>query len=305
VTTVEAAGVPELSVVIPTHGDVASLARCLDALLPQAAAVGAEVIVVDGTRKGGTPPAAARDPRVRWLHRPGLDVFRLRRAGYEVAQAPIIAVTEDHCEPPPDWCSRHLHAHRRHPEAAGIAGGVENATDAHLIDRATFLVAHSGAMPPFPPDARVGGQANVSYKRGYTPVSADDQGSDGAVEQYHNDRLREAGERLVGDDSIVVRHYQSEGVIATSINHFHDGRFNAALRARRTTPADIRRRAGLAGVFAAARTARVVVRASRKGVPARRLAVLIPAIAWLQWCHAAGEILGYVRGEGDAARRIR
>jgi GT2 family glycosyltransferase len=95
---------PEISVVIPTVDRVALLERCLRGLAGQEG-VPFEVIVVGGDDPG---IAALMDAwkgllPLRFLRSlaPGASVKR--NVGWSVARAPIVAFTDDDCEPGPGW----------------------------------------------------------------------------------------------------------------------------------------------------------------------------------------------------------
>src|SRR5690606_8162709 len=84
---------PEVSVVVPTCGRPALLARCLEALARQSLPRDSyEVIVVEDRGRRG--PAAARN------------------RGWRRARAPIVAFTDDDCVPERDWLARGLEAMR-------------------------------------------------------------------------------------------------------------------------------------------------------------------------------------------------
>jgi glycosyltransferase involved in cell wall biosynthesis len=96
--------VPEISVVVPTIDRVALLERCLRGLSTQQD-VTFEVIVVGGDDPGiaalveswkGRLPLRFLASRV-----PGASVKR--NVGWSVARAPIVAFTDDDCEPAPGW----------------------------------------------------------------------------------------------------------------------------------------------------------------------------------------------------------
>lgn len=100
--------------------------------------VGAELIYVDGSGRP-PPPGGALGRRTTWIEAPGENVFQARLRGYAICRGDIVAVTEDHCFPPPDWCERMIAAHRAHPDAAAIGGAVENGATHTIIDWASFL----------------------------------------------------------------------------------------------------------------------------------------------------------------------
>lgn len=103
---------PAVSVVIPTYRRPALLQRCLDAVLRQSTGGAAyEVIVVDDGHDEATRAAveqAGTDlPAGVTLHyvRPvsGRGPAVARNAGWRLAQAPLVAFTDDDTVPSPDW----------------------------------------------------------------------------------------------------------------------------------------------------------------------------------------------------------
>ena len=138
---------------------------CLERVVPQARAGDVEIIVVDGSGRGLDAAAAEQ---VTWLRCPGRGPHELRFRGLAEARGDVIAITEDHCDVPPDWCRQTVCAHARHPDALAIAGAVTNGATSRAIDRASFLLVHGSNAPGgserstnwFPPAG-----SNVSYKR--------------------------------------------------------------------------------------------------------------------------------------------
>jgi glycosyltransferase involved in cell wall biosynthesis len=119
-----------ISVVIPTCGRPALLARCLAALEHQSLARERyEIIVVEDRERHG--PAAARN------------------RGWRRARAPIVAFTDDDCLPAPDWLRFGLQAFK---EGAGVVCGrivmpvagrpTDYELDAQALERAEFVTAN-------------------------------------------------------------------------------------------------------------------------------------------------------------------
>jgi hypothetical protein len=276
----------------------------IDAVREQVAHVGGEIVVVDGS---GRPPPAVDDvgPDVVWLSRPRESVFQMRAAGYAVCRGEIIAVTEDHVAPAPDWLERILAAHARHPEAIAIGGVVENGTTDHLIDWATFIVTQGPFIGPLPngPADRIAGAATVSYKRAILD-RLPAHGALGAIELFDTAEMRRPGETLVNDDSIRVSHHQSMGVGGTTASQFHNGRAIAGFRRRHMTSGDWLRIVGFP-VLPLYRTARSARIAWGKWVPRPVVIVTLPLMAFLHYAQATGEVLGYLGGPGSSPRRLR
>jgi glycosyltransferase involved in cell wall biosynthesis len=113
---------PSLSVVIATRDRAPFVARCLDALAAQDAAVD-EIIVVDQSGDDGTRRAcAAHGPRVRHVADPGRGQSRGRNRGVALASGELIACLDDDCYAHPDWARAVRDVMARHPDAAGAFG---------------------------------------------------------------------------------------------------------------------------------------------------------------------------------------
>jgi GT2 family glycosyltransferase len=115
---------PEVSVVIPTRDRAARLAAALEALRAQALDPKRfEVVVVDDGSSDGTEAllasAAAGDgaPAVRSLRLTGQGPAAARNAGWRAARAPLIAFTDDDCEPTADWLDELIRAAAASPGA--------------------------------------------------------------------------------------------------------------------------------------------------------------------------------------------
>jgi hypothetical protein len=283
--------------------------RAVELIGPQVLEAGGEFIVGDAS--GKEPPTAAElgamAPVVRWLSLPGQSVFQVRLAGYRAARGEIVAITEDHVEVAPDWIQRILDAHRRWPNAGAIGGAVYNRTDEKLVDWAAFFLTQGPHMAPLANGVapRISGPANVSYKRRVLERLGGDE-EQGIIDFLELPQALE-GEDLVADDSIKVWHSQSQGLVGTSRAEFDNGRTIAGYRRRSMTRGDWLRIAG-APVLPAYRAVRAIriVRAKEmpEGMSSARMAQVLPAHLWFQYCAMAGELLGYAAGPGDSPRRL-
>src|SRR5213078_249487 len=109
------------SVVIPTRNRRATLAALLERVAPQAAAAGAEVVVVDNGSTDGTRESLARlaaDGRLRVVHEPVPGATRARTARGEV-----IAFVDDDALPADGWLAALL-APFANPRVAAAGGRV-------------------------------------------------------------------------------------------------------------------------------------------------------------------------------------
>lgn len=291
-----------LSVVVPTTAPWPELQGCLDALLPQAEALGAEVIVADSDGHGVPDDLLRATPFLVHLHAPrGASVFDLRSLGVASATGDVVAITEDHCRPAPDWCARLVDAFASNPAALGVAGAVTNGTRDRLIDRANYFLTFAGAAPPvdrdsygFPP------VSNVSFRREAIPAG---ELAPGDLELRLGPDLLADG-RMVVDDRVLVAHVQSHGFFGTFAMHFHNGRASTGLLTDgRPWPERRRRlRAQLRRPFRLTRATHRALRSKPEAMTEARPA--FPFIALLAGCYSAGAVVGLVRGPGTSPARL-
>jgi glycosyltransferase involved in cell wall biosynthesis len=117
------ATVPDVSVVIPTRDRAARLAAALGALRNQTLEPERfEIVVVDDGSSDGTAELLARDsddgaPTVRTLRLAGQGPAAARNAGWRAARAPLVAFTDDDCEPSAGWLEAVTHAAAASPGA--------------------------------------------------------------------------------------------------------------------------------------------------------------------------------------------
>ena len=106
---------PSVSVVVATHNRQARLADLL-ACLRRQTLKDFEVIVVDDASADGTPQRLESEQELggldlRWFrHEFSGGPARARNAGWRAARAPLVAFTDDDCEPSPGWLEAGLRA---------------------------------------------------------------------------------------------------------------------------------------------------------------------------------------------------
>jgi hypothetical protein len=275
----------------------------IDSLRDQVAAVGGEVIVMDGS---GMPPPDrdAVGPDVTWISRPGWSVFQLRAEGYDHCRGGIVAVTEDHVEPDVDWCERILAAHAARPDAIAISGAVDNGTRVHVVDWASFIITQVHAVPPFSSDPtdRISG-ATGTYK-GAILERRPANGDLGTIEWLDLTALCRPGDVLLNDDTIRVIHHQCMGIAATSAVEFHNGRTIAGFHRRSMSRGDWARIVGfpILPLYRAARTFRI---AWGRRIPRKAVVASLPLQVMLHYAQASGEMVGYAAGAGSSPARLR
>jgi hypothetical protein len=273
--------------------------RSIDAILPQLAAAGGELVVADSSER--PLPEFASDLNVTWLIVPGAPSHALRQAGYAAASAPIVAITEDHCAPEADWLDHILAEHEREPEAAAVFGLVDNGSRVHAVDWALFSVGYLAWAPPHPARTGAPGHANLSFKSWVfevMPVFGDQ-----VLEFRYVAALRQAGYSVVGTERTLVTHFQSAGLAATTALLFHNGRSIAGLRRHGMHATDWLRVAA-PGPLAIFRTWRALRLANDKPQMRDEVRRSLPLVAWLNLAHTIGESVGYLGGEGQSGRRL-
>lgn len=114
----------KLSVVVGTTQPWPETRPLLDSVCPQAARLGAEVVLA--IRSEDARPPVGAYPAVKVITGPGETVFELRERAIAASSGDIVAVTEDHCRVAPDWCRRIIDAHAEFPNADVIGGAVAN-----------------------------------------------------------------------------------------------------------------------------------------------------------------------------------
>jgi phosphoribosylcarboxyaminoimidazole (NCAIR) mutase len=295
---------PDISVVVPSVNGWSDLEGCLAALFAQENGVGVEVLVAD--RLGSTLRELVRErfPRARVLEAPaGTSIPRLRAMAFAAARAPVVGVVEDHVLVPGDWASRMLAAHREGAQAVG--GAVANAADGRYVDVAAFLCEYSHCLTPpaAGPSAWLTGN-NVTYRRELLERFRSVVEREGWENQLH-DAIRDSGVPLMSRPEIVVGHKKHYTVWEYTSQRFLYSRAWAGLRVRDAGP--LRRAAWGLAAFALPPVllARIVGNVRRAGAHHGALARSLPLLVLWVAAWAAGEVVGYWFGAGDALGKVR
>jgi len=209
---------PHISVVIPTTGRPAAVARCL-ASLTAVAYPSWDIQLVDQSDDTRTEAVARRLaprlPGLTYRHLAVRGAARARNWAMARAKGEIVAFLDDDCTVPADWLERVWRAFRRHPDAALIFGAVSAAPH----NPTTHYI------PAFAPrgERRLRGSlaflsceamsASLAVRRaairGIGPV--DEQTGAGArlagEDRDYTYRALRAGQTVVETDAIRVTHY--------------------------------------------------------------------------------------------------
>jgi hypothetical protein len=287
--------VPDLSIAVVCVSPPEILARCLDALLPQAREIGAEVIVVGRTADGRDRPGVTSIAAGA-----GDTVPRMRAAAIRKASGRVIALLEDDCAAAPGWCRAIIDTSRDHP----VAGGpIEPDGYARGLDWAVFYCEYARFLPRFEgPVAAIPGN-NAAYSRALAIEWLDAHPDDGFLDVFAHADWRARGITLWADGRMAVRHMNRWTPSAATRSAFHHGRAYAGQRCPGRTAVRIALALGspLLPAVKTVRTAReVLVRGAANSLPRA-----LPWIIVFHTCWAAGELIGYLLGPGRSADRWR
>lgn len=295
---------PIVTVVIPAVNEVSDLRKTLAALERERQAVGLDVIVV--SRLG--PPVAdlvrAEFPWARLVEvAPGTTIPAMRALAFEQVATPFVGVIEDHVAVPPGWAA--LMTARARETGAVVGGPVDNLATRTLLDRAAFLCEYSHCMPPL-----AGGRTgwlpgnNVVYPtevaRRYVDVLRR-----GSWENDMHDAILAAGGSLVMVPDGVVGHDKHYTLGEYLSQRYLYSRSFAGKRAQQSPL--VRRLAYAAGSFVLPPLLlwRIVRRVGSRPPHRTTLVRALPLITTFVLSWAAGELVGYLAGPGDALGRVR
>ncbi|HUF46341.1 MAG TPA: glycosyltransferase [Vicinamibacterales bacterium] len=295
---------PDLSVVVPSVNGPPILFECLDALLRESAS-GArlEVIVVDRLGPAVRSAVAARFPAAVVVPADaGATIPEMRALAFDRATGDAVAVIEDHVIVPDGWARQMLESLLSGHDVVG--GSVENAATGTTTDWAAFLCEYSHLLPPIPGgevDALTGN--NVVYRRSllerYRATIAK-----GRWEDYLHAAMRRDGVRLVCHPEIVVGHKMHYRVRDYVGQRYLYARAYAGLRVAGAGAA--RRFAMTLGalVLPPVLFVRIVRRVAAKPAYRPTLVRSLPLLVLFVTAWAAGEIVGYSAGSGNALARV-
>jgi hypothetical protein len=214
-----------------------------------------------------------------------------------------VAVIEDHVIVPDGWARALLAAQRS--GAAVVGGSVENAATDRLIDWAAFLCEYSHCIAPLS-----AGEAewltgnNVVYPREllqrYRPVI-----EQGGWENLLHDAFKRDGIALVCRPEIQVHHKKHYTVGEYLSQRYLYARSYAGVRFPDASPAARAAYGAAAFALPPLLFARTVSRVLSKKRHRAELVRSLPLLAMFVLAWAAGEVVGYLAGPGQALSKVR
>lgn len=293
-----------LSVVLATPDAFAAIRQTIAHLARQTVRHEIELVLV-------APPAAMLDADEAMLASFGrvvrvdatgpLSIGSANAAGVRRASADVVALSEDHAFPDPDWAARLIAAHEG-PHAA-VGPSVGNANPRSAVSRADLFIGYAPWLAP----ARAGERDflpghNSSYKRSVLLGYAGGLDAMLDAETLLHWDLRARGERLWLEPRARIAHTNFSLWRSWLPAQFHYGRLFAGLRARGMSR--LRRAIYIAGspLIPPLRLWRIWREVG--AVPGRgsRLSCLHALVAGLAF-DGLGQLAGYALGVGSSATR--
>jgi len=304
----ESAPAPVFSILIGrvSTEDGARVLEALDALRRQDGAFTYEVIIVDRLHDAVSARIRSAYPEAKLRFcASALSLPEMRAAALGEARGRYIIVTEDHCVPVPSWLRTFYEGFTRHPDAAAIAGCVENGVTDTALDWATYLCEYAGYAPPVAEgdNENLAGM-NIAYRR--EALDSVPQGSltKGFWETTVHPILSAQGKKLVSTNAIRIQHCKKFSFGLFASQRLAYSRYFAGIR----FGPDQHLRRWFAAAASPALPALLVWRLARAmrdkpaiAGPALRALPFLLAF-FVVW--AVGEAIGYVAGPGAALREI-
>jgi hypothetical protein len=229
-------------------------------------------------------------------------VPELRAAGIAAAEAPYVAVIEDHCVVRDGWAGRLLDNHRAGRSVVG--GPIRNARTRRIRDWAAFFCEYSEHMEPLPtgPTVSLTGM-NVSYDRHAIEVM-DPLLREGRWETWLHPHLTASGVEMYADGGATLDHAKDFDFSDFISQRWHYARSHAGMRNPELGP---KRAIYVLGSPALVpmlylRIARNVF-SKKRHRPRFLLATPLILVYLAVW--AAGEAAGYAFGGGRSLLKVR
>ena len=295
VDEIEARNLPLSVVVVPVMGNE-GLVGCLKALEDQKNAPEFEIIVPYDDKIGQSSDLKIKFPSVRFLNIQGQRTFaELRAFGVGQTIGKIIAITEDHCRPNPDWCSQILASHKYAHSAIG--GGVEKETPDTILDWSVYFADYLRYAPPFGEGVSFSlTDLNVSYK-----WSALEKIKSVWKDEFHENvvhaALRKQNDILWLSPAIIVRQKRVFRYREAIHDRYAFGRLFAYTRTANAKNSDRTKLAILSILIPPLLLFRITMQVYRKNRWIGQFIRCLPTLVLLSVVWGWGEFLGYLTGK--------
>jgi hypothetical protein len=270
-------------------------------LRQQQGEVAPEILVPYEDSREGISELVPEYPEVRFLPHSGCRSFaELRAAGVAHAQGDVIALTEDHCCPAPDWCSKILEAHASSHAAVGGAvdkGFAPGRLRDGVMNWAVYLCDFSRyANPVAEGSADFLTDCNVSYKRNVLDSIASVWSKEFHETSVHWS-LAARGESLRLTPAIVVTQQRSLSPDFALQERFEFGRLFASTRVAAVSAWKRLLYATFSFLLPVLLTARIAGNVLQKRRYIQEFFSALPVVFLLVMVWSCGEFWGYLTGK--------
>jgi hypothetical protein len=288
----------DLSVVVVTLVDQAHLDHCLEALTKQQTTARFEVIIPCDESLGDVNAMIMRYRDWKFVRTHGTQTYaQLRSLGVRQARGRLVAVTEDHCLPEPDWVKSIVEEHANAPVAIG--GVVEKTPPDDALNWAVYFLDYLRYMPPVEAgETHELTDLNVSYK-----MSALQEIAGVWQREFHEPNVHGAlearGGKLWLSPNIVVKQRRNLEIEHALWDRYAFGRLFGSTRVAETPLGKRLLYAALAPALPVLLVARLSGHIRRKKRHKKEFLMALPAIVLLATAWAFGEFIGYVTRKSD------
>jgi glycosyltransferase involved in cell wall biosynthesis len=225
------------SIIVPSYNSRGTILQCLQALQDQKTKFPYEIVVVDSSDDGTGDLIAAAFPEITQIRQPWRTLPGLaRNLGIQVAKGEILAFTDADCVPEPLWLQKMIQ--QQNKESCAVGGSVLNGLPLNPVAWGGYLLEFSERLPKFPkrlvdllPTCNVSFPRTIFERHGLFPTDLWP-----SEDHLFSWRLFHAGERLLFNPEIRVRHIFRPGVRAFLQHQVRLGRASATARRRVDLP---------------------------------------------------------------------
>jgi glycosyltransferase involved in cell wall biosynthesis len=298
---------PLLSIIIADANGMPEIGWCLAALENQRSVETIEVIVVE---PGGFVAAQTLQKQFPWVRLLPLEnrlpIPEMRNLAFEYSRGEIVAILEDHEVVPPGWCQGVLAAHQAYPQAAAVAGPIENGCTASLTDWAAFFCEYCVFLPPMTAGYAINIPGNnVAYKRWALELSQPEDRKRAFWETSLHPDLIERGCQFRMEPDLVVWHQKHFGFLEFLHQRFHYSRYYAGIVThRRSRSFKLVRSAGCV-ILPVLLLWRILSCGLSKQRYRRQLLMSLPMLFVFTTVWAAGEMTGCLLGVGRSLSLVK
>jgi hypothetical protein len=296
---------PDMSVILITPDRYETIRRVVQALGQQTVMEKLEIVIVGPSREQLKVPESdfERFAGYQVLEVKDMTSTSLARAeGIKAARGSVIAMTEDHCFPAPEWAEALIDRHKE--QWTGVGTVFLNANPRTAVSWANFLIEYGDWADPVPPGPtnHIPGH-NSSYKRDALLEYGSELGDVLEAESPMQWDMMNRGHAFCMEPRAKMFH-QNFSVFGGSIPlRFNGGRLFAANRAHGWS---FMRRLSyclLSPLIPLVRVGRILQAANRVGQSKLALRVF-PTLCIMLVFDGLGEMLGYIAGSGSAMQRL-